>query len=106
MIYIFFFAKYRFVCLSFWVYNYIIVANVLITLLNVTSFKPNRGYSQSKIQENVQAEIMQVILEEARESYNASIVHEVESNEPEDMENTITLVEDWLTEYIEGSSSQ
>eukprot|EP00045_Choanoeca_perplexa_P015041 m.181759 g.181759 ORF g.181759 m.181759 type:complete len:177 (-) comp16874_c0_seq12:3112-3642(-) len=35
-----------------------------------------REYHLEKIQENVQAEIMQVVLEEARTSYNAQIVQE------------------------------
>ena len=34
----------------------------------------NRGYAQPKIQENVEAEIMQVLLEEARDSYEENII--------------------------------
>jgi adenylate kinase len=33
-----------------------------------------REYAQNKIQENIEAEIMQVVLEEARDSYDAQLV--------------------------------
>eukprot|EP01147_Barroeca_monosierra_P002305 gene2305-5290_t len=58
-----------------------------------------RGYSTGKIQENVQAEIMQVILEEARESYDIDIIKEFFCNVPEDADAIITFVEEWLRGY-------
>eukprot|EP00045_Choanoeca_perplexa_P015044 m.181694 g.181694 ORF g.181694 m.181694 type:complete len:112 (-) comp16874_c0_seq5:3112-3447(-) len=45
-------------------------------VLAPTMAVPCREYHLEKIQENVQAEIMQVVLEEARTSYNAQIVQE------------------------------
>eukprot|EP00519_Triparma_laevis_P011719 CAMPEP_0182516084 /NCGR_PEP_ID=MMETSP1321-20130603/39522_1 /TAXON_ID=91990 /ORGANISM="Bolidomonas sp., Strain RCC1657" /LENGTH=163 /DNA_ID=CAMNT_0024723615 /DNA_START=82 /DNA_END=570 /DNA_ORIENTATION=+ len=45
-----------------------------------------RNYSEKKREENMTAEIMQVVAEEARESYAEEIVHEVQSNTVEDME--------------------
>ena len=50
--------------------------------------------------ENMEAEIMQVILEEARESYAHEIVHEVQSNTIEDMENNVTRVEQWGIQWV------
>ena len=48
-----------------------------------------RGYPEKKRSENMEAEIMQVILDEAREAYAKEIVHEVASNTIEDMENNV-----------------
>eukprot|EP00039_Didymoeca_costata_P004328 m.72682 g.72682 ORF g.72682 m.72682 type:complete len:171 (-) comp12346_c0_seq2:846-1358(-) len=51
-----------------------------------------RGYTESKIQENVQAEIMQVVLEDARESYKQEIILELVNNTPDEMESNLELV--------------
>lgn len=55
-----------------------------------------RGYSDKKRNENVECEIMQVVLEEARESYDHSIVHELTSNTFEDLDANVTRIEQWL----------
>eukprot|EP00047_Mylnosiga_fluctuans_P005078 m.238284 g.238284 ORF g.238284 m.238284 type:complete len:173 (-) comp13279_c0_seq1:167-685(-) len=60
-----------------------------------------RGYSQHKIQENVQAEIMKILLAEAQESYPEEIVKEVPSNTPEDMENSLAVLEAWIAEHAQ-----
>lgn len=52
------------------------------------------------IAENMEAEIMQVVLEEARESYSHDIVHEVPSNTIEDMENNVARVEQWGKQWL------
>jgi len=39
-----------------------------------------RGYSEKKLDENMDAEIMQVLLEEAREAYDEEIVVELQSD--------------------------
>ena len=49
----------------------------------------SRGYSGQKLTENVQCEIFQTILEEARDSYSHSILYELHSNSPEDLESNI-----------------
>ena len=55
-----------------------------------------RGYSTRKLQENVEAEIMQVILDEARESYREEIVVELPSNTIEDIESNLARTVAWL----------
>ena len=40
-----------------------------------------RKYPEAKLQENLDSEIMEVLLEEARESYDAEIVVELRSDE-------------------------
>jgi len=59
-----------------------------------------RGYGEKKRAENMEAEIMQVILEEARESYAHNIVHEVASNTIEDMDNNVARVEQWTKQWM------
>ena len=54
------------------------------------------GYQGRKLTENIECEIFQTILEEARESYRPEIVHELPSNTPDDMESNICRILDWL----------
>eukprot|EP00042_Codosiga_hollandica_P021328 m.73792 g.73792 ORF g.73792 m.73792 type:complete len:178 (-) comp50309_c0_seq3:173-706(-) len=58
-----------------------------------------RGYSESKIQENVEAEIMQVVLDEAHDSYGAEIIMELNSNTVDDMMANIETIQQWVTQY-------
>ncbi|KAJ8657331.1 hypothetical protein O0I10_006884 [Lichtheimia ornata] len=55
-----------------------------------------RGYNQRKLQENIECEIMQVVLESARESYAQEIVVELPSNNVDDMESNVDRVKQWL----------
>ena len=48
----------------------------------------------------MEAEIMQVVLEESRESYAPEIVHECPSNTIEDMESNVTRIEQWTKHWI------
>jgi len=45
-----------------------------------------RGYSQKKISENISAELLRVVLDEALESYKHEIVWEMNSNTIGEME--------------------
>ena len=55
-----------------------------------------RGYDEKKLENNMQCEIFQTILEEARESYKPEIVHELPSNNPDDMENNLERILQWI----------
>jgi len=55
-----------------------------------------RGYSKSKIQENVQCEIMMVKAEEASESYRPEIVKYLRSDSVDDMERNTDTIVDWV----------
>lgn len=55
-----------------------------------------RGYSAKKVGENVECEIMQVVLEEAKEGYPEEAVHEVPSNSLEELESNVSRVTQWL----------
>jgi adenylate kinase len=54
-----------------------------------------RGYSELKRSENLECEIMQVVLEEARESYDAAIVHELSSSTVEELESNVERICSW-----------
>ena len=58
-----------------------------------------RGYSEKKRSENMECEIMQVILEEAREAYAMEIVHEAQSNTIEEMESNVERLNQWSIEW-------
>ena len=55
-----------------------------------------RGYATRKVEENVTAEIMCVVAEEARESYAAGVVHELQHETLEDMEAALAVIGQWL----------
>jgi adenylate kinase len=74
-----------------------------------------RNYSERKRSENLTAEIMQVVLEEARHSYDPNIVHAVPSNTIEDMDSNVERVKIWMDQWMmrddrgaaaEGSSGE
>lgn len=55
-----------------------------------------RKYPEIKLQENIDSEIMEVLLQEARDSYDEEIVVELQSNTTEDMESNVDRIEEWL----------
>lgn len=63
-----------------------------------------RGYNDKKRSENMEAEIMQIILEEARESYAQEIVHEVQSDTVDDMDNNVLRVQQWIEQWKKDNS--
>lgn len=66
-----------------------------------------RGYQGTKLTENIECEIMNVIRDEAMDSYNNDIVHVLPSNSPEDMESNIERIILWIEAWKRdnGSSS-
>ncbi|KAF8912806.1 AAA domain-containing protein [Gymnopilus junonius] len=64
-----------------------------------------RGYSLKKIQENNEAEIMQVVLEEARSSYPPQIVIELQSETTEDLESNIARLVEWIKLWLQNQGS-
>ena len=62
-----------------------------------------RGYSEKKVQENVRCEIMEVVAEEARESYKPAIYTELASNNADEMENNADLLKAWVDNWKPGA---
>ncbi|EEH10531.1 DUF1671 domain-containing protein [Histoplasma capsulatum G186AR] len=58
-----------------------------------------RGYSELKLQENLDVEIFDVLLQEARESYDEEIVVELTSENDEDIESNCARIEAWIDSW-------
>ncbi len=58
-----------------------------------------RQYSNAKIQENLDTEIMEVLLEEARNSYDAEIVMELRSDDVGDMDGNVDRLDAWVKKW-------
>ncbi|XP_028638947.1 adenylate kinase isoenzyme 6 [Grammomys surdaster] len=59
-----------------------------------------RGYNEKKLQDNIQCEIFQVLYEEAIASYKEEIVHQLPSNEPEQLEDNINQISKWIEQWV------
>mgnify|MGYP001093760179 FL=1 len=59
-----------------------------------------RGYSQKKISENIECEIMQVLLDEAKESYKPEIVLELVSETVEQMAQNLDKLSEWVEHRV------
>lgn len=62
-----------------------------------------RGYEGKKLEENMDSEIMQVLLDEARESYKEEIVVELRSESNEDVEGNLERIEMWVEGWREDN---
>lgn len=58
-----------------------------------------RNYPEKKLQENIDAEIMEMLLDEARNTYDQEIVIELQSNEAEDLEANVERIGEWLENW-------
>lgn len=65
----------------------------------------NRKYPELKLQENLDSEIMEVLLQEARDSYDEEIVVELQSNNAEQMDENVDRIEAWFKQWKENNSS-
>lgn len=59
----------------------------------------NRGYSAAKLSNNIECEIFQVLLEEARESYPEDIVVAMKSDTIEDITRNIAALTEWVRNW-------
>ena len=64
----------------------------------------DRGYNEKKINENMECEIMQIVLESAKESYAAEIVQQLLSNTVDDMESNVGRLESWVSQWIQSNT--
>jgi len=58
-----------------------------------------RGYCGKKLIDNIDCEIFQTILEEARLSYREEIVHELISNTSYDLTQNVNRICQWLEQW-------
>ncbi|BBH06874.1 Ribosomal protein L18e/L15 superfamily protein [Prunus dulcis] len=57
-----------------------------------------RGYSESKLSNNIECEIFQTLLEEAKESYPEDIVLPLKSDSIQDISTNLSTLAEWSTE--------
>ncbi|KAK3169437.1 hypothetical protein OEA41_008820 [Lepraria neglecta] len=65
-----------------------------------------RNYPEKKLQENLDSEIMQVLLEEAREGFDAEIVVQLRSDEVSDLEGNVERIEAWIENWKKDNSGK
>lgn len=58
-----------------------------------------RGYHEEKLQENLDAEIFGVLLEEAREAFDEEIVVELNSEKDDDVEANCARISQWVENW-------
>ncbi|PPJ51911.1 hypothetical protein CBER1_08804 [Cercospora berteroae] len=58
-----------------------------------------RGYEEKKLQENLDCEIMEVLLQEARDAYEGEIVVELKSEQAEDIDGNVDRIESWVKQW-------
>lgn len=76
-----------------------------ITWLN-TAFSLYRNYPESKLQENLDSEIMEVLLQEAHEAFDGEIVIELTSNTADEMETNVDRIEAWTRQWRKDNSGE
>jgi len=58
-----------------------------------------RGYGEKKLQENLDCEIMEVLVQEARDAYDEQIVVELHSEKAEDIDANVERLEQWIKNW-------
>lgn len=59
----------------------------------------SRNYADAKLQENLDSEIMEVLLQEAREAFDEEIVIELPSNTSDEMDSNVDRIEAWVKQW-------
>ncbi|CAD7704056.1 unnamed protein product [Ostreobium quekettii] len=79
---------------------------VVLRTNNTTLYErlEKRGYSEAKIQENVTCEIMNVVLDEAMESYRKEIVMVLQNDDVEEMERNVESIVQRARQYVPSAS--
>ncbi|XP_059097384.1 adenylate kinase isoenzyme 6-like [Tigriopus californicus] len=63
-----------------------------------------RDYNEKKLQNNLECEIFQTILDEAKNSYDENIVHELTSNQKSDIESNLERILAWIDQWKSDNS--
>lgn len=80
----------------------------VISLLYVflTRPTPYRGYPESKVDENMDAEIFGLLLEEAKEAYDEEIVIELTSENSDEIESNCARISAWVEAWKKSHSEE
>lgn len=63
-----------------------------------------RNYNPKKLQSNIECEIFQTILEEARDSYDEDIVFEIKGETEKDCQDSVKKVKEWYKSWKRRSN--
>lgn len=63
----------------------------------------DRGYRENKISENIECEIMQVLLQEARENYDADIIVELQSDDIDVLNDNVDRIAQWVQSWQQNN---
>ncbi|XP_058443514.1 adenylate kinase isoenzyme 6 homolog [Malaya genurostris] len=58
-----------------------------------------RGYNERKVKSNMECEIFQIPLDEAKDSYRKEIIYELQSDKDSDLEDNLKQVCEWLESW-------
>ncbi|KAL1886067.1 factor activating pos9 [Ceratocystis pirilliformis] len=64
-----------------------------------------RNYAEAKLQENLDSELMDVLITEAREGFEESIVVELNSNTTEEMDENIDRISSWVKNWRKDNAA-
>lgn len=62
-----------------------------------------RGYTGKKLTDNVECEIFQTLLDEAKSSYDEEIVHELPSNTQADKISNVNRIVSWIEQWVKDN---
>lgn len=65
-----------------------------------------RGYGENKLQENMDCEIMEVLLQEARDAYDEEMIVELRSEGTEDIDTNIERIEAWIKNWRKDNGKE
>ena len=65
-----------------------------------------RDYSEKKLQENIDAEIFGVLLEEAREAFDTEIVIELNSEQSHDVDSNCARIAAWVEAWKKNNQGE
>lgn len=64
-----------------------------------------RGYGEEKLQENLDAEIFEVLLDEAREAYDEEIVVELNSETDDNIDSNCSRIISWIDAWKKSQAT-
>ncbi|EEP79191.1 POS9-activating factor FAP7 [Uncinocarpus reesii 1704] len=65
----------------------------------------SRGYGEDKLQENLDAEIFEVLLDEARQAYDEEIVVELMSENDDEIESNCSRIVSWIDAWQQNRTT-
>lgn len=58
-----------------------------------------RGYSKKKLENNIEAEIFEIVIQEARNLFEPEIVHELTNDTPDELTRNVDRICQWVEQW-------